>query len=141
MGTESSSVEQWKKASRECPLFPEFVLIVVQRSPDTQKMLINIDERIGELISDAYSLPPKAANMMAEIERDLFEKFADNERRVWGELDPNTLTKYKSQQEELSKLHSNLEQLKAKIEEERGTQERLLREMRASLMEGTGVAT
>lgn len=56
--------------------------------------------------------------MLSSIERELFEKYADNERWVWGELDPTTLTKYKLQQDELQKLHQNLEMIKVKIEEE-----------------------
>jgi hypothetical protein len=62
---------------------------------------MNIDERMAELISDSYSLPKQAVDMMAQVERDLFERFADNERRVWGELEPQTLNKYKNQQDEL----------------------------------------
>jgi hypothetical protein len=72
--------------------------------------------------------------MIKNLEREIFEKFADHERRIWGELEPNALSKYKVQQDELSKLHNSLHSLKLKIEEERTTQEKILRDMRDSLI-------
>jgi hypothetical protein len=58
---------------------------------------VNIDERIVEMLSNSYSLPSQAMEQLSLLEREMFEKFADNERRVWGELDPLTLQKYKQQ--------------------------------------------
>ena len=76
--------------------------------------------------------------MIKNLEREIFEKFADHERRIWGELEPAALTKYKMQQDELSKLNTSLHSLKSKIDEERGTQEKILRDMREALLAPSG---
>lgn len=99
---------------------------------------MNEDERLVEVISDCYNMPTESVAMIKNLEREIFEKFADNERRVWGELEPAALSKYKMQQDELSKLHSTMESLKSKIEDERNTQEKILREMREALIGTNG---
>lgn len=92
------------------------------------------DERIIDLISNSHNLPAESLAMIINLEREIFEKFADHERRVWGELDPNSLSKYKLQQDELAKLHYSLQSLKLKIENERSTQEKILKDMREALI-------
>ena len=95
------------------------------------------DERIIDVISDSQNLPAESVAMIKNLEREIFEKFADHERRVWGELEPNALSKYKVQQDEMTKLHSSLQSLKLKIDEERSIQEKILADMRQALI-GTG---
>lgn len=82
----------WKKGLVKY-LVPEFAIVISKCA--TPYHSLNLDERLFELIGDAYSLPKEAIDSISQIERDLFDKFADHERRVWGELDPNALTKYK----------------------------------------------
>mmetsp|Transcript_25217 Transcript_25217/g.22351 ORF Transcript_25217/g.22351 Transcript_25217/m.22351 type:complete len:108 (+) Transcript_25217:454-777(+) len=95
------------------------------------------DERVIDVISDSHNLPAESVAMIKNLEREIFEKFADHERRVWGELEPNALSKYKMQQDELTKLHGSLQGLKIKIEEERTVQDKILNDMREALI-GTG---
>jgi hypothetical protein len=83
-------------------------------------------------------LPAESIALIKNLEREIFEKFADHERRVWGELEPNSLSKYKMQQDELTKLHSSLQSLKLKIEDERSIQEKVLKDMREALIGSTG---
>ena len=66
---------------------------------------MNEDERVVEVISDCHNLPAESVAMIKNLEREIFEKFADHERRIWGELEPNALSKYKLQQDELTKIH------------------------------------
>ena len=80
---------------------------------------MNEDERIIDVISDSHNLPAESLAMIKNLEREIFEKFADHERRVWGELEPSALSKYKMQQDELTKLHDSLQSIKLKIDQER----------------------
>ena len=117
-------------------LVVEFVLIISWLSAADSIIYqeMNEDERVVEVISDCHNLPAESVAMIKNLEREIFEKFADHERRIWGELEPNALSKYKIQQDELTKLHSSLQNLKTKIDDERNTQERILREMRETLI-------
>lgn len=99
---------------------------------------MNEDERIIDLISNSHNLPAESIAMIKNLEREIFEKFADHERRLWGELDPNSLSKYKMQRDELTKLHNSLQSLKLKIEDERSTQEKVLKDIREALIGHSG---
>lgn len=114
----------------------EFVMVVTCLNSSDITILneMNEDERIIDVISDTHNLPAESIAMIKNLEREIFEKFADHERRVWGELEPNSLSKHKNHQDELSKLHGSLQTLKLKIEEERGTQEKILVDMREALI-------
>lgn len=92
---------------------------------------INEDQIVNDAILDSHHLPAESVAMIKNLEREIFEKFADHERRLWGELEPNALAKYKIQQDELTKLHGSLQSLKMKIEEERSVQESILRDMKS----------
>ena len=136
---ENTVISNWTGNKLE-KIFIEFVLVInwISTSDSLVFQNMNEDERLVEVISNWYNLPAESVAMIKNLEREIFEKFADNERRVWGELEPNALSKYKSQQDELSKLHSTMENLKSKIEEERNTQEKILREMREALIGPSG---
>jgi ABC-type phosphate transport system auxiliary subunit len=121
-------------------LIIEFVVIIESLTPAEAAVQedMNVDERIVDVISDSCHLPIESVIMINNLEREIFEKLADHERRVWGELEPQALSKYKLQQDELTKLYGSLQSLKTKIEEERNTQERILRDMREALLGPNG---
>ena len=70
---------------------------------------------------------------MGQFEAQIVAKYMDLEKRLWGELDGQTMLMYQQQQEEIARLKEETMQLQQHIERERTNQETIIREMRAHL--------
>jgi TolA-binding protein len=70
--------------------------------------------------------------MTTEFERKVLKEVQRYEHRIYQEMDPETAEQLQQNENEVSRLRDTLSGLRKQIDSEKGMQERILREFRAS---------
>ena len=94
-----------------------------------------VDERMLAFLSEPLEVPLGAYKQLQKFESEALERYNEHLRRVWGELDPDSMEKIKEQDEEIGLLMKNSEDLKLQIESERNNQMQMLKELRINVKE------
>lgn len=123
-------------------IFPECYLLV-QESPKKWPGGISLDNSKLERLLAELTMPMEAtaagrevARLTAEFDRKTQKEMQRYEHRVFQEMDPETAEQLQQSEAEVLRLRETLQELRSQIDSEKGLQERILREFRATFTEG-----
>eukprot|EP00357_Protocruzia_adherens_P026154 CAMPEP_0114988892 /NCGR_PEP_ID=MMETSP0216-20121206/9876_1 /TAXON_ID=223996 /ORGANISM="Protocruzia adherens, Strain Boccale" /LENGTH=644 /DNA_ID=CAMNT_0002351773 /DNA_START=241 /DNA_END=2175 /DNA_ORIENTATION=+ len=128
------------EAGKEKDMICEYIcLITIAPSYDSvTKHDLLVDERVFNIISNPLTIPTKKLADLKDLEKDAWNKYEEHQKRLWGELEPESLSKFKSQEEEIKNLMDMVYSIQDQIQNENNTQDQLLKELRLSVIDSEG---